>query len=177
MEPIDDILIPRPKQGPRRLRTRHLVRALALALILGALLYGRASYYMDANGTHAQRVSDLLGSGAAVFFGICLWWYAGRSLKELEQPMFGRGSEDPQMNSGRGFWITVGSLAGFIGMAAVTFGATLALRGDDLMTAFPALKEMHLSSSPILIIGALLVVLSGIALALANRRKPASDAQ
>jgi hypothetical protein len=171
MEPIDDILIPRPKQQPRRLRTRHLVRALALILIVGSALYGRAAYYMDAFAPHAQRMSDLFGAGAAVFFGICLWWYAGRPLKELEQPMFGRGSEDPQMTVGRGFWIMAGSVAGFIGMAAVTFGATLALRPEDLKNAFPSLKAMNLSSSPILIIGTLLIVLAGVALALASRHK------
>jgi len=176
MEPVDDILIPQstPTAEPNRLRTRHVVRALAFILISVAAVCGNEVYRADLLALASQRTADMVGVGLVFFFGILLWWLGGRKVGEMAQPVFRNASDaatDMRIDRHNIIWIAASVLAGFIGLSAVTLGATLAFRAQALMTAYPILREMNLSPKPILIMGGLLVVLAMVALALAMRRQ------
>jgi hypothetical protein len=174
MEPVDDVLIPPPAPEPNRLRTCHVLRALAFVLIAVAAVCGNEVYRADLLAPASQRTSDMMGVGLVFFFGILLWWLGGRKVGEMAQPIFRNASDAPtdvRIDRHNAFWVVASLLAGFLGLSSVTFGATLALRPQALMVAYPYLRQLNLSPKPILVIGGLLVVLSLAALALAVRRR------
>jgi hypothetical protein len=174
MEPVDDILIPPPAPESNRICTRHLVRGLAFVLMSVAAVCGNQIYHADILAPAAQRTADTVGVGLVFVFGMLLWWVAGRKISEMNRPLFRHASDAPdelRIDRHNILWIVASLLAGFIGLCAVTFGGTLALRSKELLTAYPVLRELNLSPRPILIIGGLLIALSMVALGLAMRRR------
>jgi hypothetical protein len=174
MEPVDDILIPPPAREANRLRTRHVIRHLAFVLMSVAAVCGNAVYQADMLAPASQRMADLFGVGVIFFFGVFLWWLGGRKMGELEQPIFRSNTDaptDPRIDRRNIVWVAASLLAGFVGVASITLGATLALRRDVLITAYPFLRHLNLSPKPLLAIGGLLVLLSIAALVLAMRRR------
>jgi len=68
-----------------------------------------------------------------------------------------------------GFWVAVSLLSGFTGLCGVALGAALAWHHDVMIHSFPFLKYAKLSSGPILVMSALLVMFATAALGLALR--------
>jgi hypothetical protein len=171
MEPTDDILLPQPKPNPRRFRNRHILRTLAVVLVIVSLGYGEACLRMDLLAPRSQRLSDLLGVAPVFFFGLCLWWYGGRALPELNAPMFPSArAGDTTLGWQRGLWLVLSLAGGFVGLCAVTYGATLAWHGREIKAFFWVPSPMEFWSRVFLLGGALLLVLAGVALSLARKK-------
>jgi len=176
MEPVDDILIPSEsdKTGPSRLRTKHVLRAFAGIVIIATIGYASMLYRQDAASTIANRNADLVGVIPGVLFGVVLWWYAGRKVGAVTRPLFRNATDaDSEVRLDRHnlWWVAVSLVAGFIGLFSATVGATLLLRREALLTAYPFLREVHLAPWPIILMGSALILLAMLALALALRRR------
>jgi len=176
MDPVDDILIPpEPDQaGSSRLRTKHVLRAFAVIVIIAAAGYASMLYRQDTASTIAHRQVDLLGVVPALLFGLVLWWYAGRKVSAINRPLFRNAADaesEVRMDRHNLFWVGVSMVAGFIGLSAATLGATLVLRREALITAYPFLREVHLSGGPLIIMGGVLIALAVVAMVFALRRR------
>jgi hypothetical protein len=178
MEPVDDILIPRPKSNTRRFRTRHVLRMLAVVIMLVAMGYAGACLKLDVFGTRTQRLHDLIGISPTFILGLCLWWYAGREGAELNRPLFQTREEKAAqnaMNASRGLWLSLSILAGAFGMVSVIYGATMELHGQTLRRVLPILAQIKTPNRTLLIIGALLLVLSCVAWSLSRSGNAAKE--
>jgi len=186
MEPKDDILIPpAPPSASRRLRTKHILRVLSVLIIAAALAYAGRVLNIDRMATPAHRRADLLPVVPILLFGILMWWYAGRKLDELSRPLFRSKSdsaEDVRMDLRNVFWLGASLVSGFVGLTAVIIGCVFVQHGEQLRKALPdffanlekrlpALRHLEVSPSPMIITGVLLVVLAGVTLGLAMRRR------
>lgn len=174
MEPVDDILIPPTAPAGNRILTRHVVRGLAFVLMAVAAVCGNDIYHADLLAPPTQRTTDLIGAGLIFSFGVLLWWVAGRKMAEMDRPIFRNSTDSPadlRIDRSNILWIGASLLSGFIGLCSLTFGATLAMRPKELMTAYPVLRQFNFWPKPILVIGGMLVVLSVVALVLAIRRR------
>lgn len=100
-----------------------------------------------------------------------LWWYAGRKVEELDQPLFRGTAEDPadvRLGVRSQFLAGLSVIAVFTGLCSVLFGGILAWRPEALKPVLPALTQNPLLGRPFLAIGALLIILGMGALALAR---------
>jgi hypothetical protein len=173
MEPIDDILIPPTPAKPeaRRLRARHVLRVLAFIIVVAALLYAGKLLKFNADDTATQRWAAVTGVAPLFFFGLVLWWYAGRKVEELDRPLFRRPAEndtDARFGSSNQFLAGASVVATFTGLCSVIFGGILAWRPGALAPVSPGLAEIPLQPRPFLLLGAMLIVLGAVALGLAR---------
>jgi len=166
MELKDDILI--PSEPSRRLSSKHILRVLAVLLVAAALAYADKILKLDSAATVARRRADVLPVIPIFLFGILLWWYAGRKMDRLELRNV--------------FWLSTSLISGFVGLSAVTIGWIFLRYGEqlhrklpsffeDLENRLPTLRHLEASPGPLIATGILLVVLAGVALALAKRRR------
>ncbi len=173
MEPIDDILIPQasPKTRTGVMRTRHFLRLLAILIVVAGLIYAGKLLRGDVVSSHAQRMADLLGVLPMLAFGVVLWWFAGRNVAEMSNPLFNDGTKEGaalRLGARNSFLAGVSVVAIFTGICTFVFGAILALKREALDHVFPSLAQVSFAPRPFLVIGGILVVLGGLALGLAR---------
>jgi len=153
------------------MRARHILRLLAILIVAAALFYAGKILRADVISSHAQKTADLLGVLPLLAFGVVLWWYSGRNVGELSNPLFRSrtaGEDEMRMGARNAFLAGTSVIAIFAGLCTMVFGAILAVKRDLLERAFPALEQVSLAPRSFLIFGGILVVLGGLALGLAR---------
>ncbi len=185
MEPNDDILTPPTPPQQRRIRPKHVMRCMAVLLMAAALGYADKVLKIDSTAAPTVRRLDLLSTLPVFLFGILLWWYAGRKLDEFSRPMFRSRQDsatDVRVDVRNFFWLGASLMSGFVGLSAVIIGLVFAWQGkeirkvlpvffDNLEKQLPQLKSLETAPAPLIMIGALLVLVAGVTLALAMRRR------
>jgi hypothetical protein len=143
------------------MRARHILRTLAFLIVVATLLYAGKLLKFNLGDPPEQRRADVLGVVPMFFFGLVLWWYAGRKVDDLDRPLFGGAADSPTRLGVRGNFLALsGVLSAFVGLCSVSFGAILAWRPETLEPVFPHIRDAMLQPGPFLVVGGLLIVLA-----------------
>ncbi len=189
MEPKDDILIPpTAPRSSRRMRSKHILRILAVLMMAAALGYADKILHLYGVATAAHRRAELLPAISIFLFGILLWWYAGRKLDEFSRPLFRNKNDavaDMRVDLRNVFWLGASLVSGFVGLSAVIIGWVFVRHGEQLRKVLPSffanlekrlppVRQLEVAPEPLILTGVFLVVLAGVTLALAMRRRRAA---
>ncbi len=191
MEPVDDILLPpppAPAPSQKRLRSRHILRVLAVLLVGVAVYYCMKMVAIERASLNQHRLRDALSIAPVFLFAGLLWWYAGRRVDELSRPLFrgkGDASTDVRVDFRNVVWLVTSFVSGFVGLTAITIGAVFATHINDLKKVMPdffdqleqrlpQMRMLEKSPSPMIWSGVVLVVIAVLAMALAGRRRRAA---
>ncbi len=186
MEPVDDILIPQaePKRSTQRLTSKHVLRALAVILMVASLAYMGKVLKIDGEKLVSNRKEDMLAIAPFFLFGVLLWWYAGRRVDELARPLFRDKSDAPsavRVDMRTILWLTTSLVSGLAGFSAVIIGVvfsryaadlkkTMPVFFDKLERGLPQVQQLEAKPMPLIITGVALIVVSLVAVALATRQ-------